>query len=355
MLRPGVDGEIGTKGGSFASGGQVSILHTEAGFSRLADCPIENQRTCNINGGIGADYRADEKRKRKTAVHFSAEKEQDQEHHKYRSIRDNRPAQGLVDTPVHDRCEIIASVDLQVFPYAIEHNDSVIDGETDDGQESSNHALGHFEIEVRGKSVEERAHAERYEDIVKQRNDAHETVDELESESDVDHDDEEGGDDGIHRILAQLMSDARPDFVFLQHFESIIGKSILECRANSIGNGHPGGLFGRSDEDITIAAEGLDFALSESDFLKGTSNVSYPDWLLKFQDKLRTSKEIDPQCYSFDEDGEEANGERGQGNEVPDSPFSHEINICLVKESHSILFAPSCLSRNESLLRLAPS
>ena len=67
---------------------------------------------------------------------FTAEDKQRQNRQERQARGQNRPAQRLVDTVVHDRSQIVAPANLQVFADAVENDDRVVHRITDQRQQA---------------------------------------------------------------------------------------------------------------------------------------------------------------------------------------------------------------------------
>ena len=80
---------------------------------------------------------------------FSTEDEQCQHRQERQARRQNRPAQRLIDAVVHDRFQIIAPADFQIFPDPVENDDRIVDRVAYKSQQGGDHGQVDLAIENR--------------------------------------------------------------------------------------------------------------------------------------------------------------------------------------------------------------
>src|SRR5882672_1303229 len=101
-----------------------------------------------------------------------------------------------------------------VFPNTIKNYDRIVDGESDQSEESGNHCQTHFPLE-------DRKEPERHQDVVEDGNYRGRTIGPFEPESDVHQNADEGRQRHGYRLVAKLGSGYGPDGIRTYYFVGI--------------------------------------------------------------------------------------------------------------------------------------
>ena len=112
---------------------------------------------------------------------FTAENEQRQHRQERKTRSQDRPAQRLVDTVVHDRRKIVAPADFQIFADAVEDNNRVVHRITDKRQQRRNNR----EVDL---AVKQRKQTKRHQRVVKNRKNRRRAINPFKPERDINQD-----------------------------------------------------------------------------------------------------------------------------------------------------------------------
>src|SRR5262249_17867131 len=141
--------------------------------------------------------------------------------------RQNRSAQRLVDAVVHDRLEIVATTEFQVFADSIEYDDSVVHRITDERQEGGNNGKVNF-------AIKDRKQTEGDQRVVQRGKYGSRSINPFETERNIDQHSAESVKRRENSLSSQILADFRTYGLNATNFEltgKILFQSLSNCRA----------------------------------------------------------------------------------------------------------------------------
>ena len=140
----------------------------------------------------------------KSLQRLAAEDQQRQDRQQRAERRRQRPDDDLAHRAVDDLREGGARHARDVLAYSVEHDDRVVQGEAEDGQQRRDRRRRHLQ-------AEQGVDAGGDEDVVRERDEHRHRVFPLESQRDVGRDHDQRRDDRDDRHLADRLAEGRPD------------------------------------------------------------------------------------------------------------------------------------------------
>src|SRR5437870_13663771 len=160
---------------------------------------------------------------------FAAKNKQRKHGQKREPRAQDRPAQRLVDTLVHDRRKIVAPPDFQIFADTVEHNDRVIHRITDQRQQCRDYRQVDF-------AVKQRKQTKRHQRVVEDRKHRRRAINPFKPERDINKDASQRVKGGKYRLALQFVTDLRADRRGVQYGE-LSGVTLIERRENDVAAG----------------------------------------------------------------------------------------------------------------------